>query len=76
MHIMQELPTNKTNFLFKNTKDFNQTTYGGPQVPIVFIDNNSLDFHAISSVQDLVEESQTVTLQLFQHCSNFFEFCN
>ena len=37
MHIMLELPTNKPNFLFKNTQDFNQTTHVGPQEPIGII---------------------------------------
>ena len=71
MHIMQEL-TNKTNFLLENTQDFNQTTLGGPQDPIVFIDNISFYFYAISSVQDLIEELQMVMSWLFQHTSNFF----
>ena len=39
MYIMWELPTNKTNFLFENSRDFNQTTHGGPQESIVIIDN-------------------------------------
>ena len=39
MHIMQELPTIKTNFLFENSQDFNQTIHGRPQDPIVFIHN-------------------------------------
>ena len=51
MHIMQELPTIKTDFLFKNSQDFNQTTHGRPQDPIVFIHNISLYFKCISSVK-------------------------
>ena len=39
MHIMQELQTNRPNFLFKNIQDFNKTIGVGPQEPIVFIDN-------------------------------------
>ena len=39
MYIMQELPTIKTNFLFKNSQDFNQTTHAAPHLPIVFTDN-------------------------------------
>ena len=55
------LPTSKPNFLFENTQDFNQTTHLGPQEPIVFIDNISLYFYAISSVHNLIEEWQIVT---------------
>ena len=52
MHIMQELPTVKTDFLFENSQDFNQTTHGRPQYPIVFIHNISLYFNCeISSVK-------------------------
>ena len=35
---MLELPTIKTDFLFENSQDFNQTTHARPQQPIVFID--------------------------------------
>ena len=48
MHIM---PTIKTNFLFENSQDFNQTTHGRPQYPIDFIHNISLYFKCISSVE-------------------------
>ena len=48
---MQELPTIKTDFLFENSQDFNQTTHAGPEHPIVFIDNISLFFNCISSVK-------------------------
>ena len=48
---MRELATNKTNFLFENTQDFNQTTDGTPQDPIVFIHNISLYFNCFSSVK-------------------------
>ena len=51
MHIMQELPTIKTNFLFENSQDFNQTTHGRPQYSIFFIHNISLYFKCISSVK-------------------------
>ena len=57
MHIMQELPTNKTNFLFENTKDFNQTIHGRPQDPIVFIHNISLYFNCLGSVKDVFKWS-------------------
>ena len=48
---MLELPTIKTDFLFKNSQDFNQTTHARPQYPIVFIDNITLYFNSISSVK-------------------------
>ena len=48
---MWELPTIKINFLFENSQDFNQTTHGRPQYPIVFIHNISLYFKCISSVK-------------------------
>ena len=75
MHILWELPTNKANFLFKNTQNFNQTTHVGPQEPIVIIHNIILYFHSISSVKDLIEESQTVMSWPFQDSLNFFKFC-
>ena len=50
---MQESPTKKTNFIFVNMQDFNQTTHGGPQDPNVFIDNISLYFNCLGSVQDV-----------------------
>ena len=34
---MLELPTIKTDFLFENSQDFDQTTHARPQHPIVFI---------------------------------------
>ena len=52
---MQELPTN--NFLFENTQDFSQTTYVGPQDPIVFIDNICLYFNCLGSVQNVFKMS-------------------
>ena len=48
---MLELPTIKTDFLFENAHDFNQTTHARPQYPIVFIHNTSLYFNCISSVK-------------------------
>ena len=48
---MLELPTIKTDFLFENSQDFNQTTHARPQHPIVFIHNISLCFNCISSVK-------------------------
>ena len=50
-HIMLELSTIKTDFLFENSQDFNQTTHARPQHPIVFIHNISLYFNCISSVK-------------------------
>ena len=50
-HIMWELPTIKTDFLFENSQDFNQTTHARPQHSIVFIDNISLYFNCIISVK-------------------------
>ena len=50
-HIMLDLPTIKTDFLFENSQDFNQTTHARPQHPIVFIHNISLYFNCISSVK-------------------------
>ena len=48
---MLDLPTIKTDFLFENSQDFNQTTHARPQHPIVFIHNISLYFNCISSVK-------------------------
>ena len=54
---MLELPTIKTDFLFKNSQDFNETTHARPQHHIVFIDNISLYFNCISSVKYLFKWS-------------------
>ena len=54
---MLELPTIKTDFLFENSQDFNQTTHVRPQHPIVFIHNISLYFNCISSVKYLFKWS-------------------
>ena len=51
MHNMQELKKIKTDFLFENSQNFNQTTHGRPQDPIVFIHNISLYFNCISFVK-------------------------
>ena len=71
MHIMWELPTNKPNFLWEHT-GFQSNYTCRTTKPIIFIHNISLYFHPISSVQDLIEESQMVMSQLFQHGLNFF----
>ena len=65
MHIMWQLPTNKTNFLFENTQDFNQTTQGRPQDPIVFIHIISLYFNCLGSVKDFFKWSQHSYIMLF-----------
>ena len=57
-HIILELQTIKTDFLFENSQDFNQTTYARPQHPIVFIHNISLYFNCISSVKYLFKRSR------------------
>ena len=54
---MLELATIKTDFLFENSQDFNQTTHARPQHPIVFIHNISLYFNCISSVKYLFKWS-------------------
>ena len=54
---MLDLPTIKTDFLFENSQDFNQTTHARPQHPIVFIHNISLYFNCISSVKYLFKWS-------------------
>ena len=65
MHIMQELPTNKPNFLFKNTQDFIQTTHIGPQEPIVFINNINLHLNCLDSVKDDFKWSHHSHIMLF-----------
>ena len=54
---MLELQTIKTDFLFENSQDFNQTTNARPQHPIVFIDIISLYFNCTSSVKHLFKWS-------------------
>ena len=60
---MQELQTNRPNFLFKNIQDFNQSTDVGTQEPIVFIDNINLYFNCLSFVQDVFKGSCNGTSQ-------------
>ena len=64
---MLELPTIKTDFLFENSQDFNQTTHARPQHPIVFIDIISLYFNCTSSVK---------YLQMVTSRSRHAFFCN
>ena len=54
---MLDLPTIKTDFLFENSQDFNQTTHARLQHPIMFIHNISLYFNCISSVKYLFKWS-------------------
>ena len=42
---MQELPTNKANFLIKTTQDFNSSRHAAQHLPIVFTDNIILYFN-------------------------------
>ena len=53
---MLELPTIKTDFLFENSQDFNQTTHARPQHPLS-IDIISLYFNSTSSVKYLFKWS-------------------
>ena len=62
---MQELPTNKTNFLFEHIKDCNQTTHGGLQDPIVFIDSISSYYNCLGSVKDVFKWSHHGHIMLF-----------
>ena len=62
---MLDLPTIKTDFLFENSQDFNQTTHARPQHSIVFIDIISLYFNCISSVKYLSNGHVTVMSCLF-----------
>ena len=54
---MLELATIKTDFLFENSQDFDQTTHARPQQPIVFIDIISLYFNCIGSVKYVFKRS-------------------
>ena len=55
---MLELPTIKTDFLFENSQDFDQTSHARPQHPIVFIDIISLYFNCIGSVKYVFKRSR------------------
>ena len=70
MYFMRELPTNKANFIFKNTQDFNQTTHVGPQELNVFTDNISFYFYPIISIKKLMMYNGTSWL--FQHGLKIF----
>ena len=55
---MLELQTIKTDFLFENSQDFDQTTHARPEQPIVFIDIISLYFNCIGSVKYVFKKSR------------------
>ena len=61
MHIMQELPTNKANFLIKTTQDFNSSRHVAPHLPIVFTDNIILYFNYKLFVLHLFKRSHNGT---------------
>ena len=62
---MLDLPTIKTDFLFENSQDFDQTTHARPQHPIVFIDIISLYFNCIGSVKYVFKRSRHGHVMLF-----------
>ena len=62
---MLELPTIKTDFLFKNSQGFDQTTHARLQQPIVFIDIISLYFNCIGSVKYVFKRSHHGHVMLF-----------
>ena len=81
MYIMQELPTNKAYFYFKNTQDFYQTTHVGPQELNVFTDNISFYFYAIISIKKLMKHvTQQYITGISTRSENIpsfeVEFCN
>ena len=69
MHIMQELPTNKTNFLFKNTQDVNLTRHAAPHFPIIFIDNIILYFNYLTFVLHVFKWSCNAHITFFSNTS-------
>ena len=78
MHIMQELPTNKANFLIK-TKDFNSSRHAAPRLPIVFTDNIILYFNYKLFVLHLFKRSHNGTswglycnADIFVKCGYFY----
>ena len=62
---MWELPTFKTNFLFENSQDFNQTTHAAPHLPVVFIDNIILYFNYLVFVLHVFKRSHNAHIMLF-----------
>ena len=65
MYIMWELLTIKTNFLFKTSQDFNQTTHAGLHLPIFFIDNIILYFNSLVFVLHVFKRSCNAHIPLF-----------
>ena len=65
MHIMQELPTNKANFLVKTTQDFNSSRHAAPHLPIVFTDNIILYFNYLAFVLHVFKRSCNAHIMLF-----------
>ena len=57
-HIMLELPTIKTDFLFDSHRISIRLPHARPQHPIVFIHNISLYFNCISSVKYVFKRSR------------------
>ena len=74
MYFMQELPTNKANFIFKNMQDFNHTTHVGLQDPNVFTDNISLYFYPIIYKKNLMKQSHNGMSHYFNTVRKFSKF--
>ena len=79
MHIMQELPTTKANFLIKTTQDFNSSRHAAPHLPIVFTDNIILYFNYKLFVLHLFKRSRSGTswgvycnADIFVKCGYFY----
>ena len=75
---MLELPTIKTDFLFENSQDFDQTTHARPQHPIVFIDIISLYFNCIGSVKYVFKRSHhghVMPFSIVSHTSGWWGKC-
>ena len=77
---MQELPTNKANFLIKTTQDFNSSRHAAPHLPIVFTDNIILYFNYKLFVLHLFKRSHNGTspggvyrnVDIFVKCGYFY----
>ena len=79
MHIMQELATNKANFLIKTTQDFNSSRHAAPHLPIVFTDNIILYFNYKLFVLHLFKRSHNgmsrgvyCNVDIFVKCGYFY----
>ena len=55
----------KTNFLFKNSQDFNQTTHVAPHLNIVFTDNIILYFNYLVFVLHVFKRSHNTFFDHF-----------